>query len=311
MWTRQHLAEGLGMVALFVGAAVLGDAAYTYAPCDGAIDFLVLDGRVVVHERMGWGRDTLPVDRLTLRDASTGAPLRLVRADERELLAFAGGRVWLRADRGVEARDPGTLAVARPWTELRRAQPDLAALEEVPLTASWSAEDRALRFTAADGRHLQFQLDGEEVTDATPEPSTRHATVDVIPWPTGGEIRRGPVVRSEREVVLGPTGAPTPVSGLDLTFLDLPIEEGTVWVLLREAWTDEAPATLVRLDPVTGAVRWRAPLPGATHTTFTRAARAGGVVLLGDGARVYAVDAATGEVRWQRGPGDLGDLIGI
>jgi hypothetical protein len=306
MWNRQHLAEGAFAVALFAGVAILADAAYIYAPCDGAMEFLAYGDRVIVHERMTWGREISYADRLMLREASSGALVRQIRADDRELLALAGGRVWLRADRGVEARDPETLAVARPWAELRRTQPDLAGLEEVPLTASWSPEDRALRFTAEDGRHLQFKVDDEGVTAATPEPSARRATVPAIPWPTGGEVGLAPVAGSERKVAIGPTGAATPVTGLDAAFLNLPIEEGTVWVLLRAAWTDDAPATLVRLDPVAGVVRWRAALPGTTSTAFTHAARAGAVVLLGDGARVYAVDAATGAVRWQRGPGVIG-----
>jgi hypothetical protein len=310
MGVRVWLETGAGVAALFGLAMGMGALWYRYGPCDYVEEFVVVGDRVVVREMLiGQAVDVSGADRLMLREAATGRLIRQVRADGRQLLAHVGGSVWLRNGVGLEARDAETLAVVRSWEDLVAAHEPMRALEVMGRVSYWDNGRRALLFTGSDGRRLQFSVATETLEpEQRAESPSSSPWVDAIPWPGGGEVRLRDEPGSERDVVVGPSGEATAISGLSVRLLHLPVDDGTVWALLLRELAQGAPAHLVRVDPVAGRELWSLALPGSRGTAFERVARVGEVILLGDGTRMYGVDADSGDLRWSRAPWDLGGL---
>lgn len=275
-----------------------------YLWVDQVAGFAVRGDDVVVFERVYGGEESAGGDRLVRVDLRTGEVKRRALADEGEWLGEVGGLLWFTAPGGLEARDFDTLALAHSAKSLRERHPALAGLGE-----EGHCYDRALhllRFTAPDGRYLSFELGAQVlgVADSMncPSPSVRGSS-GTLPDGRALQIRETP--QSKRsELWVGDRALG--VSGLEVSLLLEPqggaVTVGDDVLLVRRSGTAfEAPTELVRVRLGDQPERWVTPLHDG-RLSFQRVVVVDGVILLGDGHRVFAVDAETGALRWKRAP---------
>ena len=293
------LAAAMGVFTLFMHLRVL------YLGVDSVAGFAVRGDQVVVFERVFGGEESIGGDRLVRLDVRTGEVKKRVRADDGEWLGEVDGLVWFKRHDGLEARDFDSLEVKHAAKDLLQKFPELAGIERL-LCADRGAH--AIRFTAPDGRHVRFDLASQVMspTDDTGCGSTSAEGVSgTLPDGRTLELRRVPQTARSELAIAG--GEALGSSGLEVNLLvdwrrkALARVDDDVLFVRRTGTAEDSPTQLVRVSPTEKKERWATSLHDG-RLGFEDLVIVDGVIVLGDGHRVFALDAATGALKWKRTP---------
>lgn len=293
------LAAAMGVFSLFMHFRVL------YLGVDSVAGFAVRGDQVVVFERVFGGEESVGGDRLVRLDLRSGEVKHRVRADDGEWLGEVDGLVWFKKHDGLEARDFDSLEVKHSAKDLLQKFPELAGLSERLLCSDRVAH--ALRFTTPDGRHVRFDLASQVMspTDDTgcSSPSLGGASATL---PDGRELELRRVPQSDRSELALRNGDALGSSGLEVQLLfdrqkHLVRLDDDVLLVRRTTTSQDAPTQVVRVSLAEKKERWATSLHDG-RLGFEDLVLVDGVLVLGDGHRVFALDAATGALKWKRTP---------
>jgi len=258
-----------------------------------------------VFERVFGGEESVGGDRLVRLDVRTGEVKRRVRADDGTWVGEVAGLVWFKVPDGLEARDFDSLEVKLAAKDLLQKFPELKGLAE--RSQCYDAFVHAIRFTAPDGRHVRFDLAAQVMSPSddtgcsSPSLGGSSATL-----PDGRTIELRRVPQSDRTELAIRNGEALGSSGLEVQLLfdrhkNLVRLDDDVLLVRRTGTAQGAPTEVVRVSPTEKKERWATPLHDG-RLGFEELVIASGVIVLGDGHRVFALDAVTGALKWKRTP---------
>lgn len=297
-----------GVAAVVVATSVvflLMHLRVLYLGVDSVPGFAVRGDDVVVFERVFGGEESAGGDRLVRLDVRSGEVKRRVRADDGEWLGEVAGLVWFKVHDGLEARDFDSLELKLAAKDLLQKFPELAGLHE-----RFHCYDRpvhALRFTTPDGRHVSFDLAAQVMSPTSDTGCASRSSGGFSATLADGrtlELRRVP--QTDRSELALRDGEALGSSGLEVQLLfdrqkNLVRLEDDVLLLRRTGTAQTAPTQLVRVSLTEKKERWATTLH-AGRLGLEDLVVVSGVIVMGDGHRVFAVDATSGALKWQRTP---------
>ncbi|MDP1918299.1 MAG: PQQ-binding-like beta-propeller repeat protein [Myxococcales bacterium] len=272
---------------------------------DSVAGFAVRGDQVVVFERVFGGEESVGGDRLVRLDVRTGEVKKRVRADDGEWLGEVDGLVWFKRVDGLEARDFDSLEVKHAAKDLLQKFPELAGIDR------FLCSDRlahAIRFTTRDGRHVRFDL-AAQVMSPTDDTGCGSNSVEAYSGtlPDGRTLELRGVPQSTRSELAIKGGEALGSSGLEVNLLvdsrrkQLARVGDDVLFVRRTGNAQDSPTEVVCVSPQEKKERWATSLHDG-RLGFEDLVIVDGVIVLGDGHRVFALDAATGALKWKRTP---------